>query len=98
MRHLSNKVRENTSTDKNSHIYKHFLSSPNCKSHYTDSCFTSLDTANVSSTLEIKEALHINKLKPELNKQVLVIEIYLGPRTFTRTLNVFDALSINSQW
>ena len=70
MRHLSTRIKEHTSTDKNSHIYKHFLSSPNCKSHYTDSCFTILDTANFSSTLKIKEALHINKLKPELNKQV----------------------------
>ena len=70
MRHLSTRIREHTSTDKNSHIYKHFLSSPNCKPHYTDSCFTILDTANFSSTLKIKEALYINKFKPELNKQV----------------------------
>ena len=30
-----------------------------CKSLYTDSCFTVLDTANFSSTVKIKEALQV---------------------------------------
>ena len=72
MCHISNRMKKHISTDKNSqsHIFKHFLSSPNCKVQYTNSCFTILDTANYLSTLKIKEALYINKLKPELNKQV----------------------------
>ena len=67
---ISSRIKEHISTDKNTLIFKHFLSSPNCKVQYTDSCFTILDTANYLSTLKIKEALYINKLKPELNKQV----------------------------
>ena len=59
-----------TISDKNSHIFKHFLSSPQCKTNYTQSCFRILDTAHSSFSLKLKEALYIKKLKPDLNKQI----------------------------
>ena len=57
-------------SDKNSHIFKHFSESPSCKSLYTPSCFTFLAIANNHIDLKLKEALHINKNKPNVNKQV----------------------------
>ena len=69
-RHLTTRIREHTTTDKNSHIYRHFLNSPTCKNHYSPSCFKIIDSADTSFSLKIKEALHINKINPELNVQV----------------------------
>lgn len=69
-RHLSTRIKEHISSDKKSHIFKHFKTSPNCKSLYSPSCFEIIDSSNLSTTLKLKEALHINKVKPELNKQL----------------------------
>ena len=68
-RHFSARIKEHTMSDENSHIFKHFSEFPFCKSLYTPSCFSILDTANNSIDLKLKEALHINKNKPNLNKQ-----------------------------
>ena len=68
-RHLATRIKEHTSSDKHSHIYKH-LQNPTCNSKYTRSCFTILDTANTAFSLKLKEALYIRKHKPVLNKQV----------------------------
>ena len=48
-----------------------------CKSLYTP-CFTILDTANNPINLRLKEALHINKNKPNLNKQVHHFNTFLA--------------------
>ena len=69
-RHLSTRIKEHTHSDKNSHIYKHLHTSPHCKSKYNHSCFRILDTANSPFSLKLKEALYIQKLKPDLNKQI----------------------------
>ena len=58
-RHLSTGVREHVTTDKNSNIFKHLMSSGKCKQACNDSCFTILDSANTYHHLKIKEALHI---------------------------------------
>ena len=58
-RHLSNRVREHPSTDKNSNIFIHLRSSDQCKNACNDSCLTILDSANTYHNLKIKEALHI---------------------------------------
>ena len=68
-RHFSTRIKEHTESDKNSHIFKHFNTSPLCKSKYSPSCFSILDSASNSIDLKLKEAFHINKIKPELNKQ-----------------------------
>ena len=66
-----------TMSDKNSHIFKHFSESPSCKSLFTP-CFTILDPANTPIDLKLKEALHINKNKPNLNKQVHHFNTFLA--------------------
>ena len=69
-RHFSTRRKEHTESDKNSHIFEHFNTSPLCKSKYSPSCFSILDSAIYSIVLKLKEAFHINKIKPELNKQL----------------------------
>ena len=66
-RHLSTRTREHLKTDKNSHIYKHIQSSENCKQSCDESCFPILDTASSKFSLKIKEDMHINWQKSELN-------------------------------
>ena len=69
-RHIATRIREHTQTDKNSHIFKHFQQSPSCKNQYHPSCFKIIDSDTSTISLKLKEALHIKKLKPELNIQV----------------------------
>ena len=69
-RHFSTRIKEHTESDKNSHIFKHFNTSPLCKNKYSSSCFSILDSASSSIDLKLKEAFDINKIKPELNKQL----------------------------
>ena len=65
-------------SDKNSHLFKHFSESPSCKGLYTLSCFMILDRANNPIDLKLKEALHINKNNPNLNKQVHHFNTFLA--------------------
>ena len=60
-RHFSTRIKEHTESDKNSHIFKHFNTSL-CKNKYS--------SASNSIDLKLKEAFYINKIKPELNKQL----------------------------
>ena len=69
-RHLSTRVREHLFTDKNSNIFKHLKGSVVCKEACNDSCFKVLDSANTSFKFKIKEALHIQWERPDLNKQI----------------------------
>ena len=48
---------------------KHLLENKTCKTLCGDGCFHVLDYASSPFRLKIKEALHINWLKPDLNKQ-----------------------------
>ena len=69
-RHLSTRIKEHTVSNKNSHIFKHLSSSPNCRTNYSQSCFRILDTAHSPFSLKLKESLYIKKYKPDLNKQI----------------------------
>ena len=53
-RHVSTRIKEHTESDKNSHIFKHFNTSPLCKSKYSPSCFSILDSA--SNSINLKHA------------------------------------------
>ena len=63
--------------DKNSHVFKHL----NCSRHCRDSCdassFKIIDSAKTFSQLKIKESFHIERLNPELNKQVEHVNLSL---------------------
>ena len=69
-RHFYTRVNEHLFRDKNSHIFKHLSFSKNCLDNCDVSCFKIIDNATSFYQLKIKESFHIERLKPELNKQV----------------------------
>ena len=62
------RVNEHLHTDKGSSINKHLKSNTQCKCDKSN--FKIIDQANSKFTLKIKEAIHIEWQKPDLNKQV----------------------------
>ena len=60
---------EHLSTDKQSYISKHLNNNPNCQELSNISCFKIIDHAQSEYVLKIKEAMHIEWIKPNLNKQ-----------------------------
>ena len=69
-RQLTTRIKEHTTSDKNSNIYKHLHASPSCHNQFSQSCFKIIDSAHSTFSLKIKEALHINKLNPDLNVKI----------------------------
>ena len=59
-------IEEHIKKDK-SHIFKHLHSTATCFDSYNSLCFKIIDKANSKFDLKIKEALHINWRKPNLN-------------------------------
>ena len=76
-RHFSTRVREHLSSDKSSHIFKHLLSSERCRQSCSTDCFEILDSAPTRFQLKLKEAMHINWEKPNLNQQVHHVNLTL---------------------
>ena len=66
-RHFKTRIEEHIKKDNNSHIFKHLHSSETCFDSYNSLCFKIIDKANSKFDLKIKEALHINWRKPNLN-------------------------------
>ena len=77
-RHYMTRVQEHLGKDKNSHIWKHLQSSPQCLSECNTHCFKILDTAQTDFQLKIKEGLFIKWKKPQLNQQVYNYQIMLS--------------------
>ena len=48
---------------------KHLLENKTCKSLFDKGCFQVIDYPSSPFRLKVKEALHINWLNPDLNKQ-----------------------------
>ena len=69
-RHFSTRVREHLSSDKSSHIF-------NCRQSCSADCFEILDSARTKFQLKLKEAMHINWEKPNLNQQVHHVNLTL---------------------
>ena len=76
-RHLSTRIKEHLVSDQNSHIFKHLVKSPNCKTMCTPNCFEILDSAKSTFDLKLQEAFDIRHKNPELNKQVHHIDTFL---------------------
>ena len=76
-RHFLVRANEHLSTDKKSSVNKHLKSNPACQSECDISCFSVLDKADTKYKLTIKEAIHISRLKPCLNKQTKSYKIGL---------------------
>ena len=67
--HFESRFEEHIKKDKKPHIFKHLHSTTTCFYSYNSVCFKIIDIANSKFDLKIKEALHINWQKPNLNAQ-----------------------------
>ena len=85
-RHFKTRIEEHVKKDNNSHIFKHLHSNATCFDSYNSLSFKITDNANSKLDLEIKEALHINLRKPNLNAQknhlALTLSLQLFPPLF----------------
>ena len=61
---------ENAESDKNSHIFKHFGTSPSCGGRCSLSCFGVLDSTDSSIDLGLRGAFCMDKIKPELGRRL----------------------------
>ena len=68
-RRFGTRIEEHIKKENKSHIFKHPHSSEMCFDSCNSLCFKIIDKANSKSDLKIKEALHINWRKPNLNAQ-----------------------------
>ena len=65
--HFKTRIEEHIKKDNKSHIFKHLHSTATCFDSYNSLCFKIIDKANSKLDLKIKEALHINWRKANLN-------------------------------
>ena len=68
-RHFKTRIEGHMKKDSKSHIVKHLHSTTTCFDSYNSLSFKIVDKANSKFDLKIKEALHINWRKPNLNAQ-----------------------------
>ena len=67
--HFKTRIEGHIKKDNKSHIFKHLHSTATCFDSYKSLCFKIIDKDNSKFHLKIKEALHINWRKPNLNAQ-----------------------------
>ena len=67
--HFKTRIEEHIKKDNKSHVFKHLHSTAICFNSYNSLCFEIIDKAISKFNLKIKEALHINWRKPNLNVQ-----------------------------
>ena len=65
--HFETRIEEHIKKDSKSHIFKHLHSTATYFDSYNSFCFKIIDKANSKFDLKIKEDLHINWRKPNLN-------------------------------
>ena len=68
-RHFKTRIEEHIIKDNKSYIFKHLHPTGTCFDSYNSLCFKIIDKANSKIDLKIKETLHINWRKPNLNVQ-----------------------------
>ena len=69
-RHFETRVNEHLyKQSQPTSIFKHLQQNPNCRSKCNESCFKIIDSARTKFTLEVKEALHTQWIKPKITKQ-----------------------------
>ena len=81
--HFKTRIEEHIKKDNKSHIFKHLHSTATCFDSYNSLCFKIIDKANSKFNLKIKEALHINWRKSNLNTQqnhlAFTLSLYFHP-------------------
>ena len=89
-RHFKTRIEDHLKKDYKSHIFKHLHSTATCFDSYNPFCFNMIDKASSKFDLKIKEALHINWRKSNLNAQQnhLALTLSLG-LWFPLLLSVF---------
>ena len=68
-RRFKTRIEEHIKNDNKFHILKHLHSSETCFQSYNSICFKIIDKVNSKFDLKIRETLHINRRKPNLNAQ-----------------------------
>ena len=68
-RHFKTRIEEHINEDNKSHMFVHLHSTATCFDSYNFLSFKIVDKANSKFDLKIKDALHINRRKPNLNAQ-----------------------------
>ena len=76
-RHHITRTNEHLGSDKKSHIFQHLQANLNCRNACDENSFRIIDNAKTQYELDIKEALHIKWIKPDLNKQLFHTTITL---------------------
>ena len=85
--------------DNKSHITKHLHSTATCFDSYNSLCFKIIDKANSKFNLKIKEALHINWRRRNLNAQQNHLAFIIDIRYYVRYLigyNIKDCAVVNT--
>ena len=77
-RHFKTRIEEHIKKDNKSHIFEHLHSSQTSFDSYNSLCFKITDKANSKFDLKIKEALHINWRKHNLNAQLNHLALILS--------------------
>ena len=77
-RYFKTRIEEHFKKDKKSHILKHLHSTTTCFDSYNSPSFKIIVKANSKFDSKIKEALHINWRKPNLNAQQNHLSITLS--------------------
>ena len=69
-RHFDTRVKEHLHKQSQpTSIFQHLKKDYNCRSKCDESCFKVIDSARTKFTLEVKEALHTEWIKPKITKQ-----------------------------
>ena len=88
------RIEEHIKNDSKSHILKHLYSTATCSDSNNSLCFKIIDKANSKFDLKIKEALHINWRKTNLNAQQNHLALILSLQLlFHLLLSVFVCFS-----
>ena len=77
-RHLSTRVREHLSRDRNSHVFQHLQQSNACRCLANKNCFSIVNGAPNKLQLMLKEAMYIQWESPTLNKQLKHADLTLS--------------------
>ena len=89
-RHFQTRIKENIKKDNKYHVFKHLHSTATCFDSYNSFFFKIIDKAYSKFDLKIKEALHINWRKPNLNVQQNHLALILSLQLlFPLLLSVF---------
>ena len=80
--HFKTRIEKNIKKDNKSHISKHLHSTAAYYDLYNSLCFKIIEKGNSKFDLKIKEALHINRRKPNWNAQQNHLALTLSCSSF----------------